>query len=98
MKSLSLKLLDLYFNDEFYGWGFSLFKIEYEMNIHSLLEFSIRFPALKSGERKIKFDFLFLISYLELYYDTLIDKSFYNKNRLTKTETITLDILNYIYK
>lgn len=98
MKPLSIKLLDLYLNDEFYGWGFSLFKLEYEMNDYSLFEFCVRWPNVRSEMFKIKFDFLFLNSYIELYHSKLIDISFINKNKLSGFQKLTLNILNYIYR
>jgi len=47
---------------------------------------------------KIKFDFLFLNSYIELYHSKLIDISFFNKNKLSGFQKLTLNILNYIYR
>ena len=93
-----INLFNIYLNDGWNGWGFSILQIKSKLKIYSLLDMQFLLP--NGAERNVLVfsgDFLFLKSYLLKVYDDLLDASLWSPDSMTPIRKIKLNLLKMIF-
>ncbi len=74
-----ISLFALYVNHPFWGYGFSLLAVEYDMEPRSLLMLTVKIPAHKGQKATIWWDFLFLKTYIQGKVSDISEEMLWNK-------------------
>ncbi len=71
--------LVLYVNHPFYGYGFSLMTVEYNMETHSMLMLTAMLPNRAGVKIGICWDFLYLKNYINEKVNDISEEMLWNK-------------------
>jgi len=96
--NISFSLLHIDWSGGSSYFGFSIFKIVYNLRAYSLFEVDLLLPNKTTHKyfRVYSWDFLFLRGYLGILAESLSDKEVWNRNKLTSWDKFRLKILNKI--
>ena len=77
-----ISLFAVYVNHHFWGYGFGLLTIEYDMEPRSLLLLTARLPIRYDQKVSIEWDFLFLRNYIRGKVSDIYEDMLWNKGKV----------------